>query len=195
MNKLSFNTYSMYVAYCRILGVEPGATQEEIKHAFRIKAKQFHPDINPLPSANQDFIKIKRAFDYLTGNPYARTSSANRNYSYTRKKYYERPESYDWEAYRKWQDGFRQKNHTTNSEVDFRNTIFGRIVFYFFHLLFFLIGLYILVTPTWSIISEGIDPERGIATVIFAAVFASLFGLLMITMIIISGFSINVFRK
>ncbi|MBN2612636.1 MAG: DnaJ domain-containing protein [Bacteroidales bacterium] len=187
----------MYAAYCRILGVEPGASQEEIKHAFRIKAKQFHPDINPLPSANQDFIKIKKAFDYLTGNPYARASSVNRNYSYSysRKKYYQRPESYDWEAYRKWQNEFRQNMHHSNSDVNFRKTIFGRIVFYFFHLIFFLIGLYILIAPTWSIISEGIDPERDIATAIFAAVFASLFGLLMIVMIFISGFSINVFRK
>jgi len=47
----------------KILGVGRDATPEEIKKAFRKKAKQFHPDINP--EHQETFKKITYAYDIL----------------------------------------------------------------------------------------------------------------------------------
>jgi len=41
--------------FYKILGVKPNASPEEIKKAFREKAKKYHPDINP---SNQEYFKL-----------------------------------------------------------------------------------------------------------------------------------------
>lgn len=57
--------------YYHILGVTPNATLDQIKKAYRRKAKIFHPDINKSPDANEQFILVNEAYEYLlntTGN-------------------------------------------------------------------------------------------------------------------------------
>jgi DnaJ domain len=51
--------------YYQILGISPGATESELKQAYRRKAKQLHPDRNKSPYAQQDFISLTEAYDYL----------------------------------------------------------------------------------------------------------------------------------
>jgi DnaJ like chaperone protein len=54
-----------------LLGLEPGASQEEIVQAFRFKAKQFHPDrligepTNIQDLASREFHRIHEAFNRL----------------------------------------------------------------------------------------------------------------------------------
>lgn len=47
----------------KLLGVNKDSTKEEVKAAFRQKAKLYHPDINKSPNANQLFTQLKLAFD------------------------------------------------------------------------------------------------------------------------------------
>jgi len=51
--------------YFKILGVAPTANTEEIKQAYRQKARQFHPDLNPDPAAVERFHLISEAYNTL----------------------------------------------------------------------------------------------------------------------------------
>lgn len=56
-----------------ILGVEPSATQEQIKAAYRAKALKTHPDRNPNnPKKEEEFKEITSAYETLS-NPEKRT--------------------------------------------------------------------------------------------------------------------------
>jgi len=58
------NTSSI-LEYYQILGVDQQATAEEIKTAYRKKAKQFHPDRNKNTAAHHDFILLNEAYEHL----------------------------------------------------------------------------------------------------------------------------------
>ena len=49
-----------------ILGVEKTATDDEIKKAFRRKARQLHPDVNKAPDAEDQFKELSEAYDVLS---------------------------------------------------------------------------------------------------------------------------------
>ena len=50
----------------RILGVSKDATQEEIKRAYRRKAKEYHPDLHPNdPNASRKMNELNEAYDML----------------------------------------------------------------------------------------------------------------------------------
>lgn len=52
--------------YYEILGVARGASQDEIKRAFRKKAKACHPDTNKSPDAEAQFKELGEAYDVLS---------------------------------------------------------------------------------------------------------------------------------
>lgn len=187
----------MYTACCKILDLSPGANKSEIKQAYRKKAKIYHPDHNPSPSANQEFIRVKQAFDYLVDyDPHKYTYfSYSYRYHANRRAYRPRARTYDQERYRKWQEYMHQFKRKTKRDFDFKTTLFGKIVFYFFHALFLFTGIYILVSLGISVISNGIDLDQNAAATISAVIGASVFGLIMVVMITLSGLSVNIFKR
>lgn len=52
--------------YYEVLGVSRSATQEELKAAFRRLARQYHPDVNDSPDAEERFKEINEAFAVLS---------------------------------------------------------------------------------------------------------------------------------
>ena len=65
-----------------VLGVKPGASQEEIKSAYRKLVKQYHPDQygdNPLKDlAQEKLAEINKAYDMLkNGGDTSYNSSSN----------------------------------------------------------------------------------------------------------------------
>lgn len=63
-----------------VLGIAHGASDDEIKKAYRAKCKRWHPDLNPGdPTAEEHFKEVQAAYDAITkgdtgpqggGNPY-----------------------------------------------------------------------------------------------------------------------------
>jgi len=51
--------------YYKILEIPRDASIEEIKRAYRNKAKVVHPDINNSPKANEVFVVVKEAYETL----------------------------------------------------------------------------------------------------------------------------------
>ena len=49
-----------------VLGVELNATQAEIQKAYRQRARQYHPDKNPNPKADEWMKKIVKAYATLS---------------------------------------------------------------------------------------------------------------------------------
>lgn len=52
--------------YYDILGVKRGATEEEIKRAYRKLARQHHPDVSKDPDASRKFSEVQEAYDVLS---------------------------------------------------------------------------------------------------------------------------------
>jgi molecular chaperone DnaJ len=56
--------------YHKILGIKRGASQEEIKSAYKILAKKYHPDLNKEPDAESKFKDLSEAYEALkNGTP------------------------------------------------------------------------------------------------------------------------------
>lgn len=54
---------------CYFLGVREDASEEQIKRAYRYKAKLYHPDANPDMDTKEYYIKVQKAYEYLMSNP------------------------------------------------------------------------------------------------------------------------------
>jgi DnaJ-class molecular chaperone len=51
--------------YYQVLGVAYDATNEDIKKTYKLKAKEYHPDVSKIPNASEIFKKINHAKDIL----------------------------------------------------------------------------------------------------------------------------------
>ena len=54
-----------YKDYYKILGVERGAADEEIKKAYRKLARKYHPDVSKEPNAKEKFQDVSEAYETL----------------------------------------------------------------------------------------------------------------------------------
>jgi curved DNA-binding protein len=54
-----------YKDYYKILGVARGASEEEIKKAYRKLARKYHPDVSKEPNAKEKFQEVSEAYETL----------------------------------------------------------------------------------------------------------------------------------
>src|SRR4051794_41385735 len=56
----------MATDYYGVLGLPHGASDSDIKRAYRRMARDLHPDVNPDPEAKERFQEVTRAYEALT---------------------------------------------------------------------------------------------------------------------------------
>ena len=52
-----------------IVGVDRGANEEQIKRAYRLRARALHPDVSDDPSCVENFRQLVAAFKQISGMP------------------------------------------------------------------------------------------------------------------------------
>jgi hypothetical protein len=100
--------------YFEILGLHTGSSVEEIKKAYRKKARLYHPDINHAPEAKDIFISITEAYEFLIAN-FDKLKSEDEVY---------RQAMEDWRKYRQDRSRRRAKVYARASYNTFTNTKF-----------------------------------------------------------------------
>ncbi len=103
-----------YLHYYRVLGLQPGAGLQEIKHAYRMLAKKLHPDVSKAPDARERFIELNEAYEFLIRLKERKVSAPaaahtpGRRHSRSRHGY-RADEDYGEELFREWMRKERQK--------------------------------------------------------------------------------------
>lgn len=54
----------------RYLGIAENATEEEVKRAYRLMVKRYHPDVNAQADTREVYYKIQEAYEFLLSHPY-----------------------------------------------------------------------------------------------------------------------------
>jgi hypothetical protein len=96
--------------YYKILDLTANSSVEEIKKAYRKKARLYHPDVNPSPDAKDMFINLTEAYEFLLS--YREKINADDQ------AYYQAME--DWRKYRQDRSRKRATVYARASYVKFR---------------------------------------------------------------------------
>jgi curved DNA-binding protein CbpA len=102
--------------YYNVLGLSSGSSIDEIKKAYRLKARMYHPDINPSPDAKDMFISATEAYEFLIAN-FDKITDTDEAY---------RQAMEDWRKYRQDRSRQRATAYSRASYIKFKNTKFYR---------------------------------------------------------------------
>jgi curved DNA-binding protein CbpA len=100
--------------YYSVLGLDENASIEDIKKAYRRRARECHPDLNQSPDATEQFINITEAYDFLVSN-IERIRNADEEYEKAME---------NWRKYRQDRSRRRANVYSRTTYVKFKNTGF-----------------------------------------------------------------------
>lgn len=164
---------SMQEAY-HILGVSTKASLQEIKRAYRKKALELHPDLNPDEQAKEAFILVQQAYDYLVDlkegriDLHSSSQASHRQASPSAPKTPPPDRSEAERRYRAYLAKMRAERIKERKEAMKRSQekrikqvqshtyfIWLRLLFYSFTALMFCSGALMLLTPLVALIQKG----------------------------------------
>lgn len=80
-------TSDQLTMYFEILGLKKGATEKEVRRAYRTRAKLLHPDVNKSTDAHAKFLLLSKAYNillaYLKGENIPHNLHSNKENYYT----------------------------------------------------------------------------------------------------------------
>jgi len=141
--------------YYEILGLPVNSTIEEIKKAYRKKARLYHPDINPAPDAKDHFISITEAYEFLIAN-HEKIKSDDQAYHQAME---------DWRKYRQDRSRKRATVYARTSYGTFKNTKFYKTtrIFDGTTIIFsFVISIMVLICTVYGYIFRLNHPVPGL---------------------------------
>jgi hypothetical protein len=148
--------------YYKILGISHYATPEQIKQAYRIKAKLYHPDVNKKENAKRDFQIINEAYRVLINTEKRRWYDFKLKYpSTTGMSPQNKTRSAAYESYYSSYTRNQQARMEKEVFVKYTKTLLDKILFYFlivsgvFAVIF---GAIRLISEKW----EGLDSLSGL---------------------------------
>jgi hypothetical protein len=170
--------------YLNILGLETNADIDDIKKAYRIKAKEFHPDVNKSDNSSEMFMKINEAYEFLI-----RYHTANLFLKNNKEEIYK-----DWIRRERSKARARAAEHAKQKFEEFRNSKLYKstsIIIRFTDFVFLFIALMMIVIPIVYTINHGIA-EKGFATYVTTLISVCTVGLIMSVFIVRNNYY---FRK
>jgi len=170
----------MYSSYYQILQIPETAKIQEIKSAYRRLAKKFHPDLNKSPNAQDNFILVNEAYEFLIRLNTAPTITTRNRAQQKHSKE---------QVYKKWIEHERAKARARAAyeakrkfEQFRKSPIYKttQIIYNFYDLFSISVGLLIIVASIIGLFGdyhskEGIRPNH-----VVSAVILSLLGLMFI---------------
>lgn len=173
----------MYFMCCKILGVKPGADLDTIKSAYRKAAKELHPDINPSDKAQEYFIILKNAYQYLLTHPYT-----EREIDLILKRFKAGEKQPDLKQEIRPAPHIRFRVRSLSLHEVLRQSPVAQALYIFFHAVFITAGLYLVVRPVYDIIFVPL--ARGVSAIpaYFSLIFAIIFGFVLTSTFLYSGY-------
>ena len=156
----------MLTDYYKILGVSQNATSEEIRQAYRQKAKILHPDVNSNPDAKLSFQILSEAYQVLRNSDKKRWYDFKLKYPSSVATKYRAREKYSNPGQR-GENPVRNKNYQKQAKDDkYKKTFADKLFFY----VLMLSGIMALIFGIYQLIfSDAKDDNKfsGIVTAIW----------------------------
>jgi hypothetical protein len=140
--------------YYEILGLQGSSTIEEIKKAYRKKARLYHPDINHASDAKDRFISLTEAYEFLIAN-HEKIRSDEKAYQQAME---------DWRKYRQNRSRRRATVYAKASFGTFKNTKFYKTTRIFDGttiILSFIVSIIVLIFTTYGYFYRLKNPIPG----------------------------------
>lgn len=129
-------------SYFHVLGVSSNASIEEIKRAYRQKAKILHPDKNKSAEAHEQFILLTEAYECLINIKSGKTSRREQTNSYD-----------DWLRHKRDETRQRAREYAKMQYEEYRKTDHykkSQAALIVFEHLYFISAVIVMLSPLWG---------------------------------------------
>ena len=163
-----------YPDYFKILDLHTDASIADIKRAYRIKARLYHPDLNHSPEARDKFIQVTEAYEFLIAKF---NNTGNEEESLARA-------AEEWRKYRQHRPGQQANAYARASYIRFRKSKQYKAsrVFDLARIIFGLtISVLILINTILGFIVKVKYPEEGYGNPVIVFILLILLGFIFLT--------------